>query len=333
VLREKLADSSLAMKETYGGERRRATASPSWIVARVPYSNAGLGGGGEGKTTGNSMSGNNGRLRALALCAISMAAVTWSSAPARAQSYQLPAPPGFGLMPPEDADPLVRSLGLTPIAPPRAHGPVILIEAMGQEGSQVRVTVDRRSGRVRQIVRLVPPQIGTIEQRPTYEPDDDERGVLRNVAPPPPPYVQGQPGAYSGPQVITREEIESEDLPPPGSSPRIATREPDSTGAVPRTMSRGPVDPLLGVPAEFRNRGVRNEPAPAEPRKERLAARTPADSVPRVAPLPRPRPADAPAIVLRESAPTMTEAPKPPAPEAQAEGEQSPGRFPVQPLE
>jgi hypothetical protein len=279
------------------------------------------------------MSSNNGRLRALALCAISIAGVTWSFAPASAQSYQLPPPPGFGLMPPEDADPLVRSLGLTPIAPPRAHGPVILIEAMGQEGSQVRVTVDRRSGRVRQIVRLVPPQIATLERRPAYEPDDDERGFFRNNAPPPPPYMQGQPGAYSGPQVITREDIESEDLPPPGAGPRIVTREPDSTGTVPRTMSRGPVDPLLGVPAEFRNRGVRSEPAQAEPQKERLAARTPADSVPRVAPLPRPRPADAPAVVQRESAPAMTEAPKPPAPEAKAKDEQSPGRFPVQPLE
>jgi hypothetical protein len=321
------------MKQTYGGEQPGATALPPRSVARAPYSNAGLREGGEGRTTGNSMFGNNERMRALALCAISIAAVTWSSAPANAQYYQLPPPPGFGLMPPEDADPLVRSLGLTPIAPPRAHGPVILIEAMGQEGSQVRVTVDRRSGRVRQIVRLVPPQIATIEQRPAYEPDRDERGFFRNDAPPPPPYGQGQPGAYSGPQVITREEIESEDLPPPGAGPRFVTREPDSTGAVPRTMSRAPVDPLLGVPAEFRNRGVRSEPAQAEPQKERLAARTPAGSVPRIAPLPRPRPADVPAIVRRESVPATTEAPGPPAPEAKAKDEQLPGRFPVQPLE
>jgi hypothetical protein len=201
---------------------------------------------------------------------------------------------------------------------------VIFVDAVGQEGSHVRVTVDRRSGRIRQIVRIVPaPQTATIQPGP-YEEDEA------------PPSMRGQPGPYPGPQIITREDIETEDLPPPGAGPRVVTREPDVTGNVPRDpyverMPRGntlgTVDPLLGVPPEFRNRAGR--PAP----KENLAARAP-DPAPRATPMPRPRPADAPAMAQREATPKppARREPAEPAPPPAAKDEAS-DDYPVQPLE
>ncbi|HEY7458362.1 MAG TPA: hypothetical protein VH765_06380 [Xanthobacteraceae bacterium] len=242
-----------------------------------------------------------------------------------------PAPgPGFGLMPPHEADAVVRSLGLTPIAEPRVHGPVILVYALGQEGSQVRVTVDRRTGRVRQIVRIGPsaPQVATIQPGPYDEPDETVMLPPRPVPnadyqPNPPP-----PGP-SGPQVITREGIRSENLPPPGGDPRRMEREADVTGTIPRTSAPPPVDPLMGVPPEFRNRPLRNAPA----KDERVAARAPDDVSPRVTPMPRPRPTDAPTVAQRERAPAKAEASKPAATEPKAKLDQPPAEFPVQPLE
>ncbi|MEX2129835.1 MAG: hypothetical protein WD871_16570 [Xanthobacteraceae bacterium] len=326
------------MKETYGECPRDATALLKMpTVARTPYSDAEVRMVGDANEEwGTAMSHTSRRFRALAFGAVSASALALFAAPAAAQFYPIDPPSGFGLMPAHEADAVVRSLGLTPIAPPRVHGPVILIDAIGQEGSQVRVTVDRRSGRVRQIVRFAPsaPQIATIQPRPRYEPDDDEPGFFSgNGPPPPPPYVRGQPGNYSGPQVITRDDIQSEDLPPPGAGPRVVTRDAEITNSVPRAAPRGPVDPLLGVPPEFRSRAARGEPTQAEPPKERLAARTPADSIPRIAPLPRPRPADAPSVAQRESAPAKAEAAKPPAPEPKAKSDEAPAAFPVQPLE
>jgi hypothetical protein len=244
-------------------------------------------------------------------------ATLFPAAPAGAQYYPsypaYPAPGAiFGIMPPHEADALVRSLGLTPIAEPRVHGPVILIHAIGQEGSQVRVTVDRRTGRVRQIVRIGPsaPQVATIQ--PGYEEPDE-------IVPVPPrprsnagyPYPSGAPG----PQVITREGIRSENLPPPGDDPRIITRDPEVTGTIPRAGAPMPVDPLIGVPPEFRGRPARTAPA----KDERLAARTPDEAAPRVTPMPRPRPADAPTVAQREATSAKPEINKPPEPKAKPE--------------
>lgn len=278
----------------------------------------------------------NACVRALAFGAISASAIAYSSAPVAAQLYPVhpaPPPPAFGLMPPHEADALVRSLGLTPIAPPRAHGPVIFVNAVGQEGSQVRVTVDRRTGRVREIVRFGPaaPRIVGVQPGPGYVYDDyDDEDDL------PPPYAQG-PGPYSGPQVITREEIQANELPPPGTGPRVVTREPEYTGSVPPSAARRSVDPLLGVPPTFRNRPATGEAARA-PGREKLAARTREPVVPNVAPLPRPRPADAPAVARRDSAapaptpPARTDADDAPAADETGQGEEA-EKYPVQPLE
>jgi hypothetical protein len=227
-------------------------------------------------------------------------------------------------MPPHEADALVRSLGLTPIAEPRVHGPVILVYATGREGSQVRVTLDRRTGRVRQIVRIGPsaPQVATIQPGPYEDPDEV-------MAPPPPnPGYHAYPTAPvpSGPQVITRQGIQTESLPPPGGDPRMVARDPDVTGTVPRAAAPLPVDPLMGVPPEFRNRASRNAPS----KEEKVAARAPEEPA-RVTPMPRPRPADAPTMAQRTA--PKPEASKPAASEAKAKPEEQPAEFPVQPLE
>lgn len=204
-----------------------------------------------------------------------------------------PAPPAvFGMMQPEEADALVRSLGLTPLAPARLHGPVLIVDALGQEGSHVQVTVDRRSGRILQIVRIGhgAPQWATVPPGP---------GRMYESGYPAPGYVDDEddlPPAGSGPRVITREGIEAEELPPPGAGPRLVVREPDVTGSMPDAAATAPVDPLLGVPKEFRNRPARGAPV-----RQQTAAR-PADSIPRVAPLPRPRPADAPSMAQDDPA-------------------------------
>jgi hypothetical protein len=237
--------------------------------------------------------------------------------------------PGFGLMPPHEAEALVRSLGLTPIAEPRVHGPVILIHAVGQEGSQVRVTVDRRNGRLRQIVRIGPsvPQVATIPPGPQYDNEAEE------MVPVPPRPVPNAGYAPPGPQVITRDGIQTQGLPPPGPEPRVVTRDPEITGSVPRATAPRSVDPLIGVPPEFRNRAARDMPA----KDDRVAARAPEEAAPRVTPMPRPRPADAPAMARREPtpvpAPAKPEAAKPAAPESAAKSDQPPSDVPVQGLE
>lgn len=239
-------------------------------------------------------------------------------APAAAQYSPYPPPPRayYGMIAPQEADAVVRSLGLTPVAPPRPYGPVFVVHALGQEGSQIQVTLDRRTGRVRRIIRVgqsaprvvtLPPDARPYDPRPPmpeYFDEEDEAGL--------PP--------RSGPRVITREGIEVDRLPPPDEGPRVVMREPDVTGSVPRAAPRGPADPLLGVPQEFRDRQGRTEPARPEPR-ERLAARTPNDGVLRVAPLPRPRPVDAPAVAQKDEqkdAPPPAAKQEPPQPESPA---------------
>jgi hypothetical protein len=274
-------------------------------------------------------------LRAAALGAVSALAVFL---PGSAGAQYYPAPqgypvypaPGFGLMPPHEAEALVRSLGLTPVAEPRVHGPVILIYAVGQEGSQVRVTVDRRNGRLRQIVRIGPsgPQVATLPPGPQVENEAEETIPVPPRALPNTGYSP-YPPASSGPQVITRDGIQSQGLPPPGSEPRVIAREPEMPGSVPRATPPRSVDPLMGVPPEFRNRPTRDGSA----KDDRVAARAPDEPAPRATPMPRPRPADAPTVAKRDPAPAPAkpEAVKPTAPEPAAT--QSANDVPVQGLE
>ena len=182
------------------------------------------------------------------------------------------------------ADALVRSLGLTPIGPAERHGPVFIIDAIGQEGTPVEVTLDRRSGRVLAITRLGrgAPRIARVAPAPGYGPDDDDAVGFRDDVELPP----GAPG------------YEPEYRGAPSGGPRVITRDPDVTNSIPRASPRS-ADPMQGVPKEFRGRAA---PDREEQRQPRLAARPPADA-PRAAPLPRPRPADAPAVAQKEAAP------------------------------
>jgi hypothetical protein len=166
---------------------------------------------------------------------------------------------------------------------------------------------------------------------PGYYADDDEPGFFDEEDDLPPRvlrrgYPDSDPSLPSGPAVITREGIQSQALPPPGSGARLAERERETTGSIPRRS--GAVDPLLGVPKEFRGQPQRN----AAP-QQRTAARSPADSIPQSAPLPLPRPDDAPTVAQNESTSEPAAAPaKAPSlsPEAKKDVEKFP---PVQPLE
>jgi hypothetical protein len=268
------------------------------------------------------------RFRPLALGAGALFVFSLAAAPAVAQYYPVPRayppapPPPQAALAPYHADAVVRSLGLTPLGPAIRRGPVFVVPAVGQEGTQVQVTLDRRSGRVMQITRLGPsaPRMAAFPPgRYGIDDDDDEYGYFEDDDELP-PLVRGQPlprdysRSGSGPAVITREGIHAQDLPPPGAGPRVIERDPDITGSVPRRAERGPVDPLLGVPKEFRGRQAQ----PAQSSQQRTAARPPA-ATPRAAPLPRPRPADAPAVAQtgQPSPPAVQAAPvAEPAPEA-----------------
>ena len=222
---------------------------------------------------------------------------------------------------PHEVVDIVRSLGLSPVSEPRPRGPVWVIRAIGQDGTLVRVAIDGRSGQVMDIIQIGPrgPRLTRIEpgvpaRYGPYEVIEEPYGVPR-----PPARV---PGGWSDapdpdPQIITREGIRSGELPPPGTTgpymernapgagPRVITRDPDTTGSVPSSAPR-PIDPLDGVPPEFRRGAGRGEPA----KDKRIATGTPADLGPRATPLPRPRPADVPALAKGDDTPTAPPAPK-----------------------
>lgn len=222
--------------------------------------------------------------RALALGA----AAAFLASPAGAEpAYQLaqfyPAYPVYPAPPPpppmfrrHHAEAAVRSLGLTPIGPVQPAGPVFIVPAAGREGSQVQVTIDRRTGRVLQIARIGQGEPRFVTRHPApapgYEPDDQDD--------------------YAA--------LDEEELPPraaPGRrGPDVIARDPDITNSIPRSSPR-PVDPLAGVPKEFRG-----QPA-ARDEQQRLASRPPVDAIPLTAPLPRPRPADAPAVAQNQNQP------------------------------
>jgi hypothetical protein len=221
--------------------------------------------------------------------------------PAAAQYY--PAPHVYMPAPPpppnvhgvREVDAAVRSLGLRPVSHVRIRGPIFVVDAMGQEGSVVRVSIDRYTGRVTQIVRIgrSAPQTATVPE--PYDSDEED-------------YADYEPSRpHGGPSVITRRGIEARDLPP---------RSPEITGSVSRNA-------LNGVPKEFR--GEQARPAPRPP--QRLAARSPEPS-PRAAPLPKARPADAPAVAQAETQAPPAAKPAPAKPAQSPEVKQDIEKFP-----
>jgi hypothetical protein len=241
------------------------------------------------------------------LTALGVLAATVSGVQPAAAQYYYPGPRVYAPAPPpppemhglRDVDAAIRSLGLRPVSHVRIRGPVLVIDAVGQEGSLVRVSIDRYSGRVAQIVRIgrAAPQVAAVPAQPgTYESDEDGDDADYEPAPP-----------HGGPSVITRQGAESRDY----------ARAPAVTGSVTR-------DPLNGVPKEFRGEQTR----PAQP--QRLAARPP-EAAPRATPLPKPRPADAPAVAqtdTKASPPSAIAKPAPAKPALTPEAKEDIEKFP-----
>jgi hypothetical protein len=229
-----------------------------------------------------------------------LAAMAFGAQPAAAQ-YYYPAPRIYAPPPPppppelhglRDVDSAVRSLGLRPVSHVRVRGPVLVVDAVGQEGSLVRVSLDRYSGRVVQLVRIgrSAPQVASIPNRAEpYDPDDEDEVADYEPAPP----------SHGGPSVITRQGVEARELP---------SRSPDITNSIPNRA-------LNGVPKEFRGE------------QQRMAARPPEPAT-RAMPLPKPRPADAPKVARTEAQdpPAAKPAPEKPAltPEAKKDLEKFP---------
>jgi len=226
-----------------------------------------------------------------------LAAMVSGAQPAAAQYYPgprvyMPAPPPPP--PPEmhglrDVDSAVRSLGLRPVSHVRVRGPVLVVDAVGQEGSLVRVSLDRYSGRVVQLVRIgrSAPQVATAPE--PYDSEENEESADYEPSPP----------SHGGPSVITRQGVEARDLPP---------RSPAVTGSIAR-------NPLNGVPKEFRGE------------QQRMASRPP-EPAPRAAPLPRPRPADVPKVAQTETQAPPAAKPAPAKPALTPEAKEDIEKFP-----
>jgi hypothetical protein len=246
------------------------------------------------------------------------AALLQAAMPAEALAQYYPGPrvyyaPAPELSARERADAAVRALGLRPVGRAERHGPFFIIEAVGQEGTLVEVTLDRRSSRVLGIVR-VGPSAPRIVRAPLVAPRPDEDDEFDDQSRPAGREELGARArelreSRSGPSVITREGVdERDDLPEPRYAPRPS---PDITGSVPRSAGRAPADPLVGVPREFRGPSAEPDAAAAP----RVAARPPAPRAPESAPLPRPRPSDAPALARQEPPKTTPEPQAKPKPD------------------
>ncbi len=251
-----------------------------------------------------------------------------------AQQYQL-------RVPPHEVAAIVRSMGLMPTNAPRPRGPFWVVDAVGQDGTPVRVRVDGMSGRVAEIVRVPgprlvraypgagydgpppgvygpPPQDNYAQPRggqPQYYGEDDDEYPLKDG----PNYGrQGNPNYYGGPRGSVQ---------PPLSGPQVVTRD-GVTNSIPQSSRNNSHDPLLGVPREFRG-----EQKPKTEQKKTAAK--PAEKTPSATPLPKPRPADAPNVAKTETKPAATAPAAAPQPKQEAVKPDlsKPGAYPAQGLE
>jgi hypothetical protein len=276
-------------------------------------------------------------------------AVYAAASPAFAQPYPAyrvyPEPPRYQpAIPPHEVSAIVRSLGLMPTSGPRPRGPFWVVDAVGQDGSPVRVRIDAMSGRVAEIVRVPGPRMvrvypGGPPPGPVYDaPPANGYGIVRGPAINQPGYYedndddyplkdgpgygpQGSPNYYGGPRGSIQ---------PAPSGPQVITRGGDVTNSVPpRQASRVPGnDPLIGVPREFR--GEQKPKAKAETKK---TAAKPEEKTPTAAPLPKPRPADAPAVAKTDTKPAETAPAVAVKKETVKPAPSKPGAPPVQGLE
>ncbi len=289
--------------------------------------------------------------RILAVSLLALGAAVGSPAAVSAQPYPAyrvyPEAPRYQhRIPPQEVVAIVRSMGLAPTGAVRQRGPFWVVDAVGRDGSPVRVSLDGHNGRVHEIVRVPGPRLvrvypggpgpapddfydgpppaayggprGPVNQPRYYGDDDDDDYPIKDS----PQYRgQGNPNYYGGQRGSA----------PMPSGPQVITRDGDVTNSVPpRQASRGGGnDPLLGVPREFRG-----EQKPKTEQKKTAAK--PAEKIPATAPTPKPRPADAPSVAKTDTKPAAAPAATPQAkPETQkpAAVPAKPGTPPVQGFE
>lgn len=264
--------------------------------------------------------------RILAVSLLALAAATGVPASVSAQPYPAyrvyPEQPRYQhRIPPQEVVAIVRSMGLAPTSAPRPRGPFWVVDAVGRDGSPIRVSLDGHNGRVNEIVRVPGPRLvrvypggpgpapgdfydgpppaayggprGPGMNEPRYYGDDDGDDYPMKDGP---AYRgQGEQNYYGGPRGSVQ---------PMPSGPRVITRDGDVTNSVPRQASRGTGnDPLLGVPREFRG-----EQKPKTEQKKTAAK--PAEKNPATAPTPKPRPADAPSVAKTDTTTTPATAPQ-----------------------
>jgi len=216
--------------------------------------------------------------------------------PAIAQMYPL-APyspdPGYPrTISPGQVMAAVQSAGLRPVSDPRLRGSVWSVSAIDRDGELVRAVVDSQSGRIINITALSDSEPSEIMPRgseprmamrgPHYEDMYEDEEPEYRVRQPMPPYGSNQP-PYSA-QALPDDEVDQpigqldgRPFPPPNSS---------SNGPQFSRQTSAPknVDPLLGVPPEFRGKNARIESKLTE---------KPVASKPTSAPLPKARPVEA----------------------------------------
>jgi len=261
-----------------------------------------------------------------------------AATPAAAQMYP-PQPYYGGIVSPGQVMAAVQSLGLRPVSEPRLRGPVWVVRAVGREGTLVRVVVDSQSGRVvhmAAIDRPIPPNMVPGESDPRFVmrgPRYPSAGPYEDGGPPPQyrggqqPYSSNQP-PYGGGQAMPDDD-DDQPMPPDGRyapRPNSSINQPQSSQQVsaPKT-----IDPLLGVPPEFRGKNVKAESKPADKRVASKPVNTP---------LPKARPDEAkkdtgPAVASGPKEPETTGSVFSPEKKTSEDSKKATEATPVQPLE
>jgi hypothetical protein len=198
-----------------------------------------------------------------------------------------------GVLPPHEILTIIRSTGLDPLDRPRRRGSNYVLHAIDDDGREVRVLVNGRSGRVVSLTpvemasRLPPGAVIESYGPPRYV----EPGAVEIDEPEPPVVYEAEPPVGYPP----RPSAEVPDAAPParrGAGPRVITATPDRPEVVssvpgPRviTATEAGRDGLLPPPPErFPQRAA---PGAAKPKP---AVRRTVASLPKRPPLPRPRP-------------------------------------------
>ena len=219
-----------------------------------------------------------------------------------------------GVLPPYEIMTIIRSTGFDPLDRAVRRGSHYVVHAIGNDGREVRVLVDARSGR---IVSLTPVETASrLPPRTILE--EDEPMPMPGYLPPgrPGPYEMAPPAVYRGERRVIYEEeppaiyppaevpmapppsrgttLPSRSAPPPARADAPAVSEPQVITAI----EPGRAGLLPPPPERFPNRAPATA-AKAKPVKRAVAA------LPKQPPLPKPRPG----IGVAPSTPNATNKP------------------------